>query len=93
MNTEMQLFSIIRKKKPGYEKRTAHKMFLKKLQQIFSAEQINQKWCTVFTYLFLTDGSKHYDCSFIDPHERCLIACITDKYITALWQNKHHKRH
>ena len=83
MNTELQLFSIIRKKKPSYEKSTAHKVFENKLQQNFIAEQINQKWCTDFTYLFLTDGSKRYNCSIIDLHERCLIASIMDKYITS----------
>lgn len=29
----------------------------------------------------MTDGSKRYNCSIIDLHERCLIASITDKHI------------
>jgi transposase InsO family protein len=53
MNTEMQLFSISRKKKPKYEHGIAHKVYENKLNQDFHANEINQKWCTDFTYLFL----------------------------------------
>ena len=53
MNTEMQLFSISRKKKPTYEHGVAHKVYENKLNQDFHADVINQKWCTDFTYLFL----------------------------------------
>ena len=58
MNTELQLFSIVRKRKPNYEYGAPHKVFENKLHQDFKAESINQKWCTDFTYLFLTNGSK-----------------------------------
>ena len=58
MNTEMQLFSISRKKKPACEHGIAYKVYENKLNQDFHANAINQKWCTEFTYLFLTDGSK-----------------------------------
>lgn len=83
MNTELQLFSIARRRKPDYEYGTPHKVFENKLQQDFKADTINQKWCTDFTYLFLTDGSKRYNCTIIDLHERIVIASITDKHITA----------
>ena len=83
MNKEMKLFSISRKRRAGYESGTAHKVFENKLNQDFSADEINQKWCTDFTYLFLTDGSKRYNCSIIDLHDRSIIASITDRYITA----------
>lgn len=83
MNTELQLFSITRKRKPDYEYGALHKVFENKLRQDFKAESINQKWCTDFTYLFLMDGSKRYDCTIIDPHDRSVIASITDKHITA----------
>ena len=33
--------------------------------------------------MFLTDGSKRYNCTIIDLHERIVIASITDKHITA----------
>ena len=83
MNTELQLFSITRKRKPNYEYGAPHKVFENKFHQDFKAESINQKWCTDFTYLFLTDGSKRYDCTIIDLHDRSVIASITDKHITA----------
>jgi transposase InsO family protein len=83
MNVELQLFSISRKRKPAYESGIPHKVFENKLNQDFTSTEINRKWCTDFTYLFLTDGSKRYNCSIIDLHERCLIASITDKHITA----------
>ena len=83
MNTELQLFSIVRKKKPAYKKGTPHKIFENKLNQDFTADQINQKWCTDFTYLFLTDGSKRYNCAIIDLYDRSVIASITDKHITS----------
>lgn len=65
MNTEMQLFSISRKKKPEYEHGVAHKVYENKLNQDFHANAINLKWCTDFTYLFLTDGSKRYNCTIV----------------------------
>ena len=83
MNTEMQLFSISRKKKPVYEHGVAHKVYENKLNQDFHANAINPKWCTDFTYLFLTDGSKRYNCTIIDLHDRSVISSITDKNITA----------
>lgn len=83
MNTELQLFSIARKRKPDYEYSTPHKVFDDKLKQNFKAEEINQKWCTDFTYLFLADGSKRYNCSIIDLHDRSLVSSITDKHIAA----------
>ena len=53
------------------------------MNQDFHANVIKQKWCTDFTYLFLTDGSKRYNCTIIDLHDRSVIASITDKSITA----------
>ena len=83
MNKEMHLFSISRKKKPTYECGTVHKVFKNRLNQDFTADGINQKWCTDFTYLFLTDGNKRYNCSLIDLHDRSIVASITDRHITA----------
>lgn len=83
MNDELGLFSIVRRKKPDYRKGTPHKVFKNIISQDFSAEEINQKWCTDFTYLFLTDGSKRYNCSILDLHDRSVVASITDKHITS----------
>ena len=83
MNRELGLLSIVRRKKPEYRKGTPHKVFENILFQDFTAADINQKWCTDFTYLFLTDGSKRYNCSILDLHDRSVIASITDKRITS----------
>ena len=78
MNGELGLYSVVRRRKPGYTKRTAHKTFDNLLSQDFTAIDINQKWCTDFTYLFLTDGSKRYNCSVLDLHDRSIVSSITD---------------
>ena len=83
MNTELKLYSITRKRKPNYEYGKPHKVFENTLKQNFKADGINQKWCTDFTYLFLTDGSKRYNCTIIDLYDRSVIASITDRNITA----------
>ena len=83
MNKELKLYSVVRRKKPNYEKGTSHKIFDNLINRVFSAEKINQKWCTDFTYLFLTDGSKRYNCSILDLYDRSIIASITDKNITS----------
>lgn len=53
MNTILGMKSIGRPKKPDYKHGKPHKVFENKIQQNFSANEINQKWCTDFTYLFL----------------------------------------
>ncbi len=83
MNTEPGPASIVRRKKPGCQKGEPHKVFENILGQDFTAESINQKWCTDFTYLFLSDGSRRYNCSILDLHDRSIIASITDKHITS----------
>lgn len=83
MNTELQLFSISRKRKPNYKRGVAHKVYQNKLNGDFNSTEINQKWCTDFTYLFLTDGSKRYNCTIIDLHDRSVNSSTTDKYIIA----------
>jgi len=83
MNRELRLYSITRKRKPNYKHGTPHKVFENKLNQNFTAEAINQKWCTDFTYLSLTDGSMRYNCSIIDLYDRSIVASITGKKITA----------
>ena len=83
MNTEMQLFSISRKKKPAYEHGIAHKVYENKLNQDFHADVINQKWCTDFTYLYLSDGAKRYNCSIIDLYDKSVLATLNSKRIDA----------
>ena len=82
MNTELGLFSIVRRKKPNYHYSKAHKKFDNLINQDFGAPQINQKWATDFTYLFLAGGDKRYNCTIIALHDRSVVASITDRNIT-----------
>ena len=83
MNTELKLYSIVRKRKPAYEYGETHKVFENKLVQDFKADNINQKWCTDFTYLALANGDKRYNRSIIYLYDRSIVASITGKHITA----------
>ena len=79
----MGLCSIVRPKKPDCKPGTPHKVFENQLNQNFTAECPNQKWCTDFTYLFLKNHEVRYNCSIIDLHDRSVIASITDRNITS----------
>lgn len=83
MNTEMRLFSVSRKMKPRYEHGVCHKVYENRLNQEFYSQRINQKWCTDFTYLSLTNGCKRYNCTIIDLYDRSVVASITDCNIAA----------
>ena len=83
MNRELQLFSLLKRRMPGYIKGNIHKVFPDLLNQNFKAENVNQKWCTDFTYLFLKDGQKRYNCSIIDLYDRSVIASLNSKTMTA----------
>lgn len=83
MNTLLELKSIVRPKKPTYRRGEAHKVFENKLHQDFSAPGVNQKWCTDFTYLFLSNREVRYNCTILDLHGRSVIASITDRSITS----------
>lgn len=83
MNTLLALRSIVRPKKPTYKCEYSHKVFDNKLCQNFTADKINQKWCTDFTYLFLSDRDVRYNCTILDLHDRSVIASITDRRINS----------
>ena len=83
MNTELGLRSIVRPQKPEYGHGKPHKVFDNKLNQNFYADEINRKWCTDFTYLFLANHEVRYNCTIIDLHDRSVIASITDRNITS----------
>ena len=83
MNTEMGLRSIVRPKKPNYVHGKPHRIFENKIQQDFTAERPNQKWCTDFTYLFLKNHDVRYNCTIIDLYDRSVVASITDRHITS----------
>ena len=83
MNRELQLRSIVRRRKPDYTYGEAHKIFENLLQQDFHAEKPNQKWCTDFTYLYLSAHEVRYNCTIIDLYDRSVVASLTDRRITS----------
>ena len=83
MNILLGLKSIVRPKKPKSKYGEAHKVFENKIKQDFTAPGINQKWCTDFTDLFLSDREVRYNCSILDLHDRSVIASLTDRNITS----------
>ncbi len=82
-NTELGICSIVCRKKPDYKHGEPHKVFENQLKQDFTADEINQKWCTDFTYLFLKNHDVRYNCSIIDLHDWSIVASITDRHITS----------
>ena len=83
MNVELGLHSIVRPKKPVYRRGKPHQVFDNKLGQDFTANRVNQKWCTDFTYLFLKNHEIRYNCSIIDLYDRSIVASITDRSMTS----------
>ena len=53
------------------------------INQNFIATKKNTIWCTDFTYLNLTNGSKRYKCTIIDLHDRSVVATLNWKEITS----------
>jgi len=80
---QMGLQAIIMRKKPDYIYGTKHHIYDNLIQQKFSAAAPNQKWCTDFTYLQLSNGTKRYNCSILDLYDRSIVATLNGKSITA----------
>lgn len=83
MNIELGLRSIVRSQKPHYAHKKPHKVIENKKKQDFTADTVNQKWCTDFTYLYLNNHEVRYNCTIIDRYDRSVIASITDRHITS----------
>mgnify|MGYP001644023455 FL=1 len=83
MNTELGLHSIVRRKAPRYQGGPPHKKFENLLKQDFTATQINQKWATDFTYLFLHGGDVRYNCTMIALHNRRVVTNRSDQRMTS----------
>ncbi len=80
---ELNLKSIIRRKRPDYVKGTAHKVFENVLNQEFHVTTQNKVWCTDFTYLPLENNTMEYNCSIIDLADRSCVATMTGDKIDA----------
>lgn len=82
MNTELKLYSITRRKKSGSGGKH-HEVFDNLINRNFTAEQPNRKWCVDFTYLFMQNGNKRYNCTIIDLYDRSVVGSVTGRDITA----------
>ncbi|WP_407717208.1 IS3 family transposase [Eubacterium pyruvativorans] len=51
------------------------------LDRNVSATARNTKWCIDFTYLFLKNGGKRYNCSIIDLYDRRVVASVNGRHI------------
>ncbi len=80
---ELGLKSVVMHKKPRYSKGECYKKFSNILKQNFNAEKPNKKWCTDFTYLYLKNGEKRYNCSIIDLYDKSVIATKNSSRIDA----------
>ena len=83
MNKVLYLQCICRRKRPGYQKGRAHKIFPNLVNRNFTTAQANRVWCTDFTYIFLTNGSVRYNCTIIDLYDRSVVSSETGNWITS----------
>lgn len=83
MNTELKLKSVVMRKKPAYLKGTVHKVFPNLIKRSFTVEKPNKVWCTDFTYMSLSNGSKRYNCTILDLYDRSVMATLNGKEITS----------
>ncbi len=82
MNVELGLKSVTRKRKYRYSKGPqAYAIFGNLLDQGFHAEKRNMRWCIDFTYLFLANHSKRYNCSIMDLFDRRIVASVNSNRI------------
>ena len=84
MNVELGLKSVTRKPKYVYCKGPeAYEIAENIINREFTAEARNTKWCVDFTYLFLANHSKRYNCTIIDLYDRRVVASVNGKHIDA----------
>ena len=53
------------------------------MKQNFTVDAPNKVWCTDFTYMWLEDGAKRYNCTIIDLFDRSPVATLNSNRINA----------
>ena len=81
--SELGLKSIIRRKKPGYIRGNAHRVFPDLLNQKFNVGGPLQVWACDFTYFILGNGMTVYNCSIIDLCKRNIVATLNGRSMNA----------
>jgi transposase InsO family protein len=77
MNKELNLHSVIMKKRPKYIRGEKNKVFPNILNQNFLVSGKNKVWCTDFT-------QARHNCSIIDLHDRSVVASSNSRYINVI---------
>lgn len=80
---ELGLRSVVVRKKPRYKKGDCYKKFDNLVKQNFTVDAPNKVWCTDFTYMWLEDGAKRYNCTIIDLFDRSPVATLNSNRINA----------
>lgn len=83
MNKELGLKSLQRRKKRDITNYPPHKVFKNLIKQNFDVSEPNKVWCIDFTYVYLSNGSKRYNCTIIDLYDRSVVASINSHHINA----------
>ena len=96
---ELGLLSIVRRKRPQYKKRVAHKIVSNIVNPNFTVNTPNKIWCIDFTYLPQKNGTMRYNCTIIDLFDHYGVAtCDGNHLVTELAVEtlasaiKHHKQ-
>ena len=83
MNKLLGLKSVVRRANPNYHHGKKNNVFNNELAQEFKATRPNEKWCTDFTYIYLSNGTMRYNCTIIDLYDRSAVATMCDDSITS----------
>ena len=83
MNKELGLKSIQRRKKRDIVNYPQHKVFKNLINQNFDISEPNKVWCTDFTYVYLSNGTRRYNCTIIDLYDRSVISSVNSYRINA----------
>ena len=80
---ELRIKSMVIPKRPPYKKGDCYKKFENHWNREFHADRPNEKWCTEFTYILMSDGRKRYNYSIIDMFDRSVVATRNSSHIDA----------
>ena len=82
MNVELGLKSVTRKAKYRYHRGSeTYSVSENLLEQDFTANERNEKWCEDFTYIYFRDKRKRYNCTIIDLYDRRVVASVNSNRI------------
>lgn len=80
-NKELNLHSVVMRKKRAYIQGIKNKIAPNLLHQNFTVSVKNKVWCTDFTYIRLANGKLRYNCTIIDLYDRAVVATSNSRYI------------